>query len=113
MALLMNREYGNYSKLDNEDPEETQHRLAQFLIYKAMQRADSSNRRRPSWLRVKMFKLKIKFGKRLRNLKKGLSANVFSSKGRFCKQISSVLKSCKHLLHGKQGPVAGALPPIF
>ncbi|KAI3456445.1 hypothetical protein Pfo_013108 [Paulownia fortunei] len=109
MALL-NRPYV-YSKIENEDPEEMQHRRAQFLIYKAMQKADT--RRRPSWLRVKMFKLKIKIGKRLKNLRKGFSSTVFSAKADFCKQITCVLKSCKHLLHGKQGPVVGTLPPMF
>ncbi|CAA0826526.1 Unknown protein [Striga hermonthica] len=58
MALL-NRANA-YSKIENEDPEETKHRLAQFLIYKAMQKADSDARRRPSRLRVKMIKLKVK-----------------------------------------------------
>ncbi|KAG8385731.1 hypothetical protein BUALT_Bualt03G0075700 [Buddleja alternifolia] len=110
MSVLSNRAYG-YSKMENEDPEEVQHRLAQFLIYKAMQKADT--KRRPSWLRVKMFKLKIKIGKRLKKLRKGFSTTLFSAKADFCKQISDVLKSCKYLVQGKQGPIIRTLPPMF
>ncbi|KAL0398755.1 UNVERIFIED_CONTAM: hypothetical protein Sradi_2218800 [Sesamum radiatum] len=116
MAML-HRPYA-YSKVENEDPEETKHRLAQFLIYKAMQRADGC-RRRPSWLRVKMFKLKIKIGKRLKKLRKGISSSLFSAKADLCKQITCVFKSCKFLLHGKQQqrpqdrPIIMTLPPLF
>ncbi|PIN21151.1 hypothetical protein CDL12_06152 [Handroanthus impetiginosus] len=109
MALL-NRPYA-YSKIENEDPEEIKHRRAQFLIYKAMQKADS--RRKPTWLRVKMFKLKIKIGKRLKKLRKGFSSSVFSAKADFFKQISCVLKSCKHLLPAKQGPIVETLPSMI
>lgn len=109
MAVL-NRGYG-YSKIDNEDPEEVKHRKAQFLIYKAMQKADG--RKRASWLRVKMFKLKIKIGKRLKKLRKGFSSTlVFSAKPLFCKQIAFLLKSCKHLLPAKQESIVGTLPSI-
>ncbi|CAA0826518.1 Unknown protein [Striga hermonthica] len=110
MALL-NRANA-YSKIENEDPEEAKHRLAQFLIYKAMQKADSDARRRPSRLRVKMIKLKIKIGNRLKNMKKRLSSNALSAKADFYRQIAFVLKSCKHLLHPKDVPVR-SLPPMF
>ncbi|KAH6792795.1 hypothetical protein C2S52_003272 [Perilla frutescens var. hirtella] len=96
---VVNRAYA-YSKMDNEDGEEMKHRRAQFLIYKAMQKADDV-RRRPSWLRVKMFKLKIKIGKRFK-------------KPHFYKQIASLFKSCRHFLHAKHHPAGGrALRPIF
>lgn len=107
MALI-NRAYV-YEKMESEDVEEVKHRRAQFLIYKSLQKADG--RRRPSWLRVKMFKLKIKIGKRL---KKSFSSTVFfSAKADFYKQIAFLLKSCKHFIHGKQEPVTGNLHPIF
>ncbi|KAG8365403.1 hypothetical protein BUALT_Bualt18G0101200 [Buddleja alternifolia] len=108
---LPNRPYA-YSKIQYEDPDEIQHRKAQFLIYKALQKADHT-RRRPLWLRVKVFKLKIKIGKRLKKLKKRLSSSVFLAKADFCKQITCVLKSCKYLLHGKQGLMIRTTPPVF
>ncbi|KAL8468930.1 hypothetical protein ACS0TY_031947 [Phlomoides rotata] len=77
-----------------------------------MQKADHG-RRRPSWLRVKMFKLKIKFGTRLTNLRKGFSSTLVSAKPDFCKQIALVLKSCKHLLLGKRAPIASTRSQIF
>ncbi|XP_057811264.1 uncharacterized protein LOC131025486 [Salvia miltiorrhiza] len=105
---LINRAYA-YSKMDNEDAEEVKHRRAQFLIYKSLQKADG--RRRPSWLRVKMFKLRIKIGKRFR---KGFSSTLFfSAKADFYRQIAFLIKSCKHLLHAKHEPVTGNLHPIF
>ncbi|PIM98958.1 hypothetical protein CDL12_28550 [Handroanthus impetiginosus] len=109
MALL-NRPY-SYTKIQFEDPDEIQHRRAQFLIYKVLQKADT--RSRPSWLRVKVFKLKIKIGKKLKKLRKGLSSNLFLAKADFCKRISCVLKSCKFLLQGKQDAVVGTVPTVF
>ncbi|KAI3466576.1 hypothetical protein Pfo_023239 [Paulownia fortunei] len=109
MALL-NRPYA-YSKIQFEDPDEIKHRRAQFLIYKVLQKADT--RSRPSWLRVKVCKLKIKIGKRLKKLRKGFSSTVFLAKADFCKQITCVLKSCKYLLQGKQGSVIRTVPPVF
>ncbi|KAL8461404.1 hypothetical protein ACS0TY_032756 [Phlomoides rotata] len=107
MSVLNRGPYG-YSKIENEDPEEVKHRKAQFLIYKAMQKADHG-RRRPSWLRVKMFKLKIKFGTRLKKLRKGFSSTL---KPDFLKQIAFLLKSCKQLLHANQEPIVRTLPSI-
>nr|XP_043626903.1 uncharacterized protein LOC122598376 [Erigeron canadensis] len=63
-----------YSKIEMEDPEEIKSRKAQFLIYKSLEKVDSSIRksRKPSWLKVKIFKLKIKVGKKMKKLKKNL-----------------------------------------
>ncbi|GFP97030.1 hypothetical protein PHJA_001847100 [Phtheirospermum japonicum] len=99
--------------MENQDTEERKHRLAQFLIYKAMKKADIASRKRPSWLRVKMLKLKIKIGHRLKILKKGFSSTAFSAKADFCKQMSCALKSCKHLLVAKQVPIVRTLPPAM
>ncbi|KAL4585444.1 hypothetical protein LXL04_010065 [Taraxacum kok-saghyz] len=70
---LYGKQY-SYSKMEMEDPEEVKSRKAQFLIYKSLEKADESIRksRRPSWLKVRMFKLKIKFGKKMKKLKKSL-----------------------------------------
>ncbi|KAJ0460853.1 hypothetical protein HanLR1_Chr00c1042g0788511 [Helianthus annuus] len=63
-----------YSKMEMEDPEEIKSRKARFLIYKSLEKADESIRksRKPSWLKVRIFKLKIKFGKNMKKLKKSL-----------------------------------------
>ncbi|XP_047944409.1 uncharacterized protein LOC125191001 [Salvia hispanica] len=106
----VNRAY-SYSKMESEDVEEVKHRRAQFLIYKSLQKAEG--RRRPSWLRVKMFRLKIKIGKRLKKGFSSTSTLFFSAKADFYKQIAFLLKSCKHLLHAKQEPVGRNLHPIF
>ncbi|KAK4421332.1 hypothetical protein Salat_2083700 [Sesamum alatum] len=96
---VLNRPYA-YSKMLSEDPEETEHRRAQFLIYKVLQKADRMRSRR-SWLRVRVFKLKIKIGRKLR---KGFcSATLILAKPDFCRQIACrVLKSCKNLIQPKQ-----------
>ncbi|KAL8268043.1 hypothetical protein R6Q59_001841 [Mikania micrantha] len=68
----MNIVYGKssyaYSRMQMEDPEETKSRKARFLIYKSLEKADDLIRksRKPSWLKVKIFKMKIRFGKKLK-----------------------------------------------
>ncbi|KAL2523995.1 Heat shock 70 kDa protein 16 [Abeliophyllum distichum] len=97
MALLSGP-YG-YSRMENEDSEELNHRRAQFLIYKVLQKADSG--RKPSWLKVKIFKLKTKVGKRFKSLRKSISSTVSSAKSGVCKQINSKIKVRVQLnLHG-------------
>ncbi|KAL6553208.1 hypothetical protein OROGR_007050 [Orobanche gracilis] len=113
MGLLINRPSPNsYTNIQVEGLDETQHRRAQFLIYKVLQKADTRNCR-PSWLRVKVCKLKIKIGKRLKKMmKKGFSSNVSSAaKGVFCRKITSVLKSCKFLI--QHGSVVATVPIVF
>ncbi|KAI3818786.1 hypothetical protein L1987_12603 [Smallanthus sonchifolius] len=63
-----------YSKMEKECPEEIKSRKAQFLIYKSLEKADDLIRksRKPSWLKVRIFKLKIKIGKKMNKLKKNL-----------------------------------------
>ncbi|CAA2954708.1 uncharacterized protein LOC111389385 [Olea europaea var. sylvestris] len=88
----------SYSRMENEDYEEVNHRRAQFLIYKVMQKADSA--RKPSWLKVKIFKLKVKVGKRFKSLRKSISSTVSSAKSGVCKKINCQLKAWKPLIHG-------------
>ncbi|KAJ9128993.1 hypothetical protein P3X46_034247 [Hevea brasiliensis] len=87
MSLVMRRSssYG-YSKLDKEDPEEMIHRRAQFLIYKALQQADSIGK--PSFLRIRLCRLKVKIGKKLKKLRKSISA----ARVRMYKQIANQWK---------------------
>ena len=63
-----------YAKMEMEDPEEMKSRKAQFLIYKSLEKADDSIKRsrKTSWLKVRIFKLKIKIGKKMKKLKKSL-----------------------------------------
>ncbi|KAF8409553.1 hypothetical protein HHK36_005631 [Tetracentron sinense] len=97
---LLRRPYA-YSKMEIEDPEERTHRRAQFLIYKVMQQADS--RRRPSSLRVKICKLKVKIGKRLKRLRKSMSVTISVAKVDVYKQaISRQWKTWRRLLRGTE-----------
>ncbi|GAU27719.1 hypothetical protein TSUD_126650 [Trifolium subterraneum] len=66
--MALSRRQQGYSKMDKEDTEERKHRQAQFLIYKALEKVDS--RRKPSCLRIKIFKLKIKLRNTCRRIKK-------------------------------------------
>ncbi|KAL3519474.1 hypothetical protein ACH5RR_017623 [Cinchona calisaya] len=88
-----------YSKMEKEDPEELRHRKAQFLIYKALKQADHSPRssRRPSWLKVKTIKLKIKIGKRLKRLRKNIFSTIFAAEVGLHKQVISQVKAFKCL----------------
>ena len=105
----MSRQYA-FSKMQIEDPEELKHRKAQFLIYKVLQRADSLNR--PSWLRVRMRKLKIKIGKRLKRLRKSIFLAISTTvKNGVYKQVFSQLKTCKRLFGVRE--TMATLPPIF
>ncbi|XP_014518215.2 uncharacterized protein LOC106775583 [Vigna radiata var. radiata] len=70
---LCRRSYA-YSKVDKEDPQDIIHRRAQFLIHKVLEKADS--RRKPSCLRLRISKLKIKIGKRLMRLRKRIISGV-------------------------------------
>lgn len=72
MNVFFNRPYV-YSKIENENKEEIQHRKAQFLIYKTLRKADfvvSKRKKSSNWLKVKNFKLKIKIGRKLKRLRK-------------------------------------------
>ncbi|PIA50642.1 hypothetical protein AQUCO_01200093v1 [Aquilegia coerulea] len=103
------RSYG-YSKMDKEDPEERNHRRAQFLIYKVMQQADSPQRRQSS-LRVRICRLKIKIGKRFKRMKKTLLFSVSAARVGVYKQVMSQLMNWKRLLRSKEA--MASLPPMF
>ncbi|CAA3009354.1 Hypothetical predicted protein [Olea europaea subsp. europaea] len=107
---ILNRHYA-YSKMEMFDPEEKQHQRAQFLIYKALQKAEI-RRSRPSWLKVKVFKLKIKIGKRFKTLRKRIGLTLSSAKIGFCKKITCQWKSWKRQIHGKEG-INRSLPSMI
>ncbi|KAJ8761877.1 hypothetical protein K2173_005588 [Erythroxylum novogranatense] len=104
MALI-SRSY-NYSKLDSEDPDEIRHRRAQFLIYKTLQVADS--RRKSSFLRIKLCRLKIRVGKKLRKLRKRMLLSISAARFRAYKQVTI---QWKRLF--SNGEKISSLPPLF
>ncbi|KAJ6397103.1 hypothetical protein OIU77_022027 [Salix suchowensis] len=106
-ALVRRRSSYGYLKLDKEDPEEVMHRRAQFLIYKALQQADSP-RRRPSFLRVRLRSLKIKIGKKLKKLRKGMLVSISAARVRVYEQVTGQWKS----LFGNEEAIA-SLPPMM
>ncbi|KAA3489041.1 hypothetical protein EPI10_032719 [Gossypium australe] len=71
--MVILRRSNGYSKVDKEDPEEIIHRRAQFLIHKVLERADC--RRKPSFLRIRLCRLKVKIGRRLKKLRKSALMN--------------------------------------
>lgn len=112
MAVMIRKSYGGYSKLDKEDPEDVNHRRAQFLIYKVMQQVEM--RRRPSNLRIRVRKLKLKIGRRLKKLRKSMLLSISAARVRVYKQVFNQLKTCKTLFgRGDQGNINATLPALF
>ncbi|GMI93314.1 hypothetical protein like AT1G11655 [Hibiscus trionum] len=114
MAVLK-RSYG-YSKVNKEDPDEIIHRRAQFLIYKALEQADSI--RKPSFIRIRLCRLKLKIGRKLKKLRK--TAMVSVSGLRICvyRHVLNQLKTWRRLFNrgggGDHGTIAAAFPrPLF
>ncbi|XP_057757835.1 uncharacterized protein LOC130976893 [Arachis stenosperma] len=68
-GVCSRKQFHGYSKMEKEDSEEMIHRRAQFLIYKVLQQADSSYSSSCS-RRIRICKLKVKIGNRLRRLRK-------------------------------------------
>ncbi|KAG7653944.1 hypothetical protein ISN44_As01g011620 [Arabidopsis suecica] len=101
-----------YSKMDKEDPEEVHRQRAKFLIYKTLQEADLISRRDPhsSFLRLKLYLLKVKIGKRLTNLRRSVVSAVRF--GGIRKHSHNGVRALKKLFHG--GATTTGLPrPIF
>lgn len=110
---MANRKWYRYTKVEKEDPEEMKHRRAQFLIYKVMQKADEFDYSHPrnksntssssSWsLRIRISKLKVRIGKRLRRIRKRIFSS--SSKSALQGRIKLHLKTWRNII---------SLPPLF
>ncbi|XP_009789018.1 uncharacterized protein LOC142175123 [Nicotiana tabacum] len=112
MTTFLNKQHV-YLKIEKEAPEDIKHRKAQFLIYKSLNKADSvvSQRKNVLWLKVKFCKLKIKIGRRLNTLKKGILLTFSVAKGGVYKQFICKLKSLKKMLVSREDMVG--LPPVF
>ncbi|ERN19663.1 hypothetical protein AMTR_s00062p00169680 [Amborella trichopoda] len=100
-----------YHKLPafHEDPEEQNHRLALYLIAKTLEKADRP-RRRPSFLRLRLCKLRIRLGKQIRKLKKRIQMAFLFINSDVCIQLHGQLKFLKSLFRGKQA-MASLQPP--
>ncbi|XVF26027.1 hypothetical protein REPUB_Repub13aG0264700 [Reevesia pubescens] len=109
MALLR-RSYG-YSKVDKEDPEEIIHRRAQFLIYKVLEQADT--RRKSSFLRIRLCRLKVKIGRRLKKLRKSVLVSISVARIGVYKQVVNQLKTWRRLFDRDAGTIATLPRPLF
>ena len=110
MKMALSRRLHGYSKLDEEDPEEKMHRRAQFLIYKVLEKADSS--RKPSCVRIRIFKLKVNMGNILRRIKK----RIFSGGAGFHAQVMDQVKALKKQFmigRGQNMEVKSLSSPLF
>uniref|UniRef100_A0A9I9CEN9 Uncharacterized protein n=1 Tax=Cucumis melo TaxID=3656 RepID=A0A9I9CEN9_CUCME len=97
MGLLMTvRKNGGYSRMEKEDPDEKKHRQAQFLIYKIMEQASNGSKRRPSCLRIRIRKFKLRIGRRLKKMKKTMAMSFSTARIGICSQLGQ-LRSCKSL----------------
>ncbi|KAI4342918.1 hypothetical protein MLD38_027481 [Melastoma candidum] len=101
-----------YSKLDKEDPEETSHRRALFLIYKTMEEADSITRPRPPCLffRMSLRREKLRIGKRLRKLRKGISSMFLGDRN---KDIAKVAKAAWIRFLGRKDEKMAVIPQLL
>ncbi|KAK7332318.1 hypothetical protein VNO80_29068 [Phaseolus coccineus] len=101
-----------YSKVDKEDPEDIIRRRAQFLIHKVLEKADS--RRKPSCLRLRISKLKVKIGRRLMRLRKRMISGVSSVRLGIQGHFMTQLKTWKRLFgRGRQSQTLITLPPLL
>uniref|UniRef100_A0A1J3JS32 Uncharacterized protein n=1 Tax=Noccaea caerulescens TaxID=107243 RepID=A0A1J3JS32_NOCCA len=101
-----------YSKMDKEDPEEVFHRRAKFLIYKTLQEVDFISRRSSppsSFLRLKLFRLKVKIGKSLTKLRRSVVNAVRF--GGIRKHSLGGMRALNKLFHG--GATTRLPRPIF
>ncbi|CAN6464617.1 unnamed protein product [Victoria cruziana] len=112
MIQVMRGSY-QYTKMQSfyESEEEKRHRKAQFLIHKMMEKADALSRRTPP-LKVRVCRLRVKIGRRIRRLRNKMQFAVSFVKAGICGQLLGQLKMVKRLLHGR-GAIASLSPPTF
>lgn len=107
---LLRKRYA-YSMIDQEDLEEIKHRQAQFLIQKILLQAD--NRRKPSFLRIRMCKLRVRIGRRLKKLRKSMLLGISVARVRLYKQVINRMKTWRRLFHSGRGEPLLSLAPMF
>ncbi|KAL4334758.1 hypothetical protein GQ457_07G028450 [Hibiscus cannabinus] len=111
MGLL--RRSNGYSKVDKEDPEDLIHRRAQFLIYKVMEQADC--RRKPSFIRIRLCRLKVKIGRRLKKLRKSALVSISAARIHVYKRLTSQFKTWRRFFNpgSHHGAIATLPRPLF
>ncbi|KAE8670594.1 Detected protein of confused Function [Hibiscus syriacus] len=87
----------SYSKVNKEDPDEIIHRRAQFLINKVLEQADS--RRKPSFIRIRLSRLKLKIGRKLKKLRKAAMVSVPGLRIGVYKQVLNQMKTWTRLFN--------------
>ncbi|XP_077242189.1 uncharacterized protein LOC143882609 [Tasmannia lanceolata] len=92
------RRPNSYTKIEDEDPDELNHRRAQFLINKILEKADS--RRKQPRLRVRICKLKIKIGKRIKKLRRSIQFAVSAARAGMYQPVMEQLKLWRSALQG-------------
>ncbi|KAK4765060.1 hypothetical protein SAY86_026150 [Trapa natans] len=119
MSINRQSSYGSpfaYSKLAKEDIEEAIHRRAQFLIYKTMEEADciGSRRSRPclTLMKVRLSKVKMKIGKRLKSLRKRILSTISMAGASTCGNMTRQMKACKRLF-GAEMPLIPGFPAPY
>ncbi|KAK2447816.1 hypothetical protein QL285_007142 [Trifolium repens] len=108
--MALSRKQYSYSKMDKEDPQELIHRRAQFLIYKVLEQANS--RRKSSCLRIRISKLKVKIGNKLRRLRKKIMSSVSSARIGIHGHVVSQLKTWKRLF-GREKQTILTIPSLM
>ncbi|KAE8700467.1 Detected protein of confused Function [Hibiscus syriacus] len=111
MGIL--RRSNGYSKVDKEDPKELIHRRAQFLIYKVMEQAEC--RRKTSFIRIRLCRLKVKIGRRLKKLRKSVLVSISAARIGVYKQVMNQLKTWRRLFNrgSHHGTIATLPRPLF
>ncbi|KAG4199807.1 hypothetical protein ERO13_A05G169600v2 [Gossypium hirsutum] len=111
--MVILRRSNGYSKVDKEDPEEIIHRRAQFLIHKVLERADC--RRKPSFLRIRLCRLKVKIGRRLKKLRKSALVSISAARTGVYKQVIDQLKTWRRLFNpaSHHGTIATLPRPLL
>ncbi|KAE9594674.1 hypothetical protein Lal_00037403 [Lupinus albus] len=108
--MALSRRSYSYSKMDKEDPEDVMRRRTQFLIYKVLEQANSPKKQ--SCLRIRISKLKVKIGNKLRRLRKKINASVCAVRVCFHGHATTQLKIWKRLF-GKGRQTLKNLPPMI
>ncbi|KAF3776592.1 hypothetical protein EJ110_NYTH47883 [Nymphaea thermarum] len=94
-----------------ESEEEKRHRKAQFLIYKMMEKADSVSKRPPP-LKVRVCRLRVKIGRKIRRLRNKMQFAAYCIKVGICGQLVGQLKMVKRVLLGR-GDIATLSPASY
>ncbi|XP_010455775.1 PREDICTED: uncharacterized protein LOC104737325 [Camelina sativa] len=118
MALMVKNRPYEYTKMENEDPQELIHRRAQFLIQKVLERADNKTRQQQQRRRssgplimIRVVGIRMRIGKKLRKLRKNNSCVCNNLISRFLKSFKRFL--CSSSSSSSSSRTISDLPPLF